>query len=132
MTMRLHLGRAFADPADTRLAVPPLEGELLETPLAAVDLDGLVDHNARAPRSSTAWRWSLDSRVLPAVVFPRALPISHRVARSSTSASASIHWIAWPDRAARTNVSRCLAWRRPSDERLPPPEIACGIGKRSP
>src|SRR5439155_1070578 len=36
--------------------------------------------------------------------------MSQRAARSSTSASASIHWIAWRWLRGAPNVDRCLAW----------------------
>ena len=45
----------------------------------------------------------------PRSAFHAPSQISHRHARSSTSASASIHWIAWRWLSFWPNVSRCLA-----------------------
>src|SRR5262245_29353121 len=70
----VHLRGTLADPPHARLAVPPLEGELLGDAIPAVDLDGLVDDAAQDLARVELGDRGLDARVLPAVGLPRALP----------------------------------------------------------
>jgi hypothetical protein len=46
----------------------------------------------------------------PRSAFHAPSQMSQRHARSSTSASASIHWMAWRWLSGAPNVERCLAW----------------------
>src|SRR5206468_1677302 len=75
-------------------------------------------HPLEAPPSTTRPSTSLEYSLAidastrassPRSAFHAPSQISQRHARSSTSASASIHWIAWRWLSFWPNVSRCLA-----------------------
>src|SRR2546428_3144311 len=106
----MHLGGALADATHARLAIPAFQRELLGNPVAAVDLDGAVDDAAEDLARVDLGDRGLHARVLAAVGFHAPSQMSQRAARSSTSASASIHWIAWRWLSGTPNVERCLAW----------------------
>src|SRR4030095_3439839 len=70
----MHFRRAFADPAPAGLAIPALERKLLRHAVAAVDLDGGIDHPSEHLARVELGDRSLHARVLAAVRLPRALP----------------------------------------------------------
>src|SRR4029453_9825162 len=106
----MYFRRPLADAPHAGLAIPALARELFGHPVAAVDLDGRVDHAAQHLARIELGDGSLDARILPAVGLPGALPDDQRHARNSTSASASIHWMAWRWLSGCPKVERCLAW----------------------
>src|SRR5262245_52885522 len=70
----VHLGRAFPDPPHARLAVPAFQRELLGYAVAAVDLDGGVDHAPEHLARVQLGDGGLHARVLAAIRLPGALP----------------------------------------------------------
>src|SRR4030095_8980117 len=70
----MYFRRPLADAPHAGLAIPALQRELLGHPVAAMDLDGRVDHAAQHLARVELGDGSLDARILPAVGLPGALP----------------------------------------------------------
>src|SRR5208283_790999 len=70
----MHFARAFADPADSRLAVPALDGELLADAVAAVNLHGAIDHAAEHFARIELCDRRLGAEILAAIGLPRSFP----------------------------------------------------------
>src|SRR5271155_584596 len=70
----MHFAGAFADSADSRLAMPALDWKFLADAVAAVDLHGAIDHAAEHLARIELRDRRLGAEVLAAVGLPRALP----------------------------------------------------------
>src|ERR1700735_411034 len=70
----MHFAGAFADSADSRLAVPALDWKFLADAVAAVNLHGAIDNAAEYLARIELRDRRLRAEILPAVGLPRPFP----------------------------------------------------------